>query len=350
MPFNYGYKILYTKRSKKGGKHRIVICTYSVPREGGSFSFNNGSMERFPLLGEFSYMKMIGTMIIFRLNEILKTTKNFKLAIGPLQNEYANIVMARNCFSASNRNYHTFISNYNNQNSASLVAYNVGLHNDTFKKHKESLENKIVLTFPGKKGTGRGGSSFRFKNNAIFCYAILDCTAPTANHPALQRAGVKGNRMTQTNIQTLFENSRPLYNALMRHEAIFSTGHRKNGCQQNTNTDTTQTTTTRTTTQPSTSAENNVQTSTTNRVTWQRTRNETNTPPSTSARVTRQRTRTDTAQREEEPRNDENRRWRISTPTTPYEQLNLLIPATEQYMTPEMYRTENRMTNGESRI
>ena len=82
MPFKYGYKILYTKRSKKKDKHRIAICTYSVPRDGGSFSFNNGSMERFPVLGEFSYMKMLGTMIILRLNEMLKKKILLKLPEG----------------------------------------------------------------------------------------------------------------------------------------------------------------------------------------------------------------------------------------------------------------------------
>ena len=329
IPFQFGYKVLYTKRSKRDGKHRIAICTYSVPRDGGSFRINNSTMKDFPFMGEFSYIKMLGTMILLKINESWKVGScSFEVAVCPLQNEYRNILMARNCFQASNRCYHTFISNYNNQNSASMVPYNVGLHNDTFNERKESLENKMIVTCPAMKGFGRGGSLFRINNIAQFSYAILDWTATTKSHKsfvdtnrtALEQAGVKGSRMTQQNIRILFQNAPPLYNALRRHEANFALRDRSNAEQTNTRTGTTEITTLTTTISTTPPAA-------------------TNTAPSqmemNSERVQRRNTRSAVAQRYQDQSNIEVQQRRQSARVLDLQQL---ISGTEQYMTPSFRR------------
>jgi len=364
IPFGFGYKILYKKRSKKAGKHRIAICTYSVPKDGGSFTFNNSAMKSYPFLGEFTYIKMLATMILLKMNETWKESCKFEVSIGPLRNEFSNILMARNCFISSNRCYHTFISNFNNQNSASMVSYNVGLHNDTFNQRKESLENKLIVTCPGMTGFGRGGSLFRINNTALYSYAILDWTATTrshrtfvnANRPALERAGVRGSRMTQQNIGILFRNDPPLHDALRRHEENFSASQQRKRKEQNTNTERNQTTTTTSTTQTSTSTGTTTQTGTTNRVTRQQTRTEaatressteTTTLTATSDRATRQQTRTEAARREQQLRENETRRRRSSNPNSPYQHPQRLRLSTDRYMTPAMHRDENRMTLAE---
>jgi hypothetical protein len=361
IPFRFGYKILYKKRSKKAGTHRIAICTYSVPKDGGSFSFNNSTMKSHPFLGEFTYVKMLATMILLKMNVTWKESRTFEVAIGPLKNELSNILMARNCFLSSNRCYHTFISNFNNQNSASMVAYNVGLHNDTFNERKESLENKLIVTCPGMSGFGRGGSLFRMNNIALYSYAILDWTATTrshrsfvnANKPALERAGVRGSRMTQQNIGILFQNNPPLYDALRRHEENFSQSQQRQRRERITNTERNQTTRTTATTQTSTSTGTTTETGTTNRVTRQQTRTEaamressteTNTLTAPTDRVTRQQTRAEAAGREQQPRENERTRRRRSNPNSEYQRFQRLRLATERYMTPQMHQNENRMT------
>ena len=158
----YFYHIFYTKIQPKPGTKPIGHITYRPPKDGGSFLLNPAAMEQFPFLGEFSYLKMVATLVILELN-LLRVSENLQpIASGPLISEMRNIRYTRSVFVSSERSYYAFIANYNAYNSFSLVAYCVGIHNDYFRKNAESLENKILIEVPCIEGrTGRGGISLQ---------------------------------------------------------------------------------------------------------------------------------------------------------------------------------------------
>ena len=75
--------------------------------------------------------------------------------------------------SSSEENWmHSFVDEFTRQHKFSMVTYPVGMHYDTFKKGRESLENKISFSIPifDKDNRGRGGCIFR----KIFVFALLD--------------------------------------------------------------------------------------------------------------------------------------------------------------------------------
>jgi len=175
----YFYHIFYKKIQPKPGTNHIALITYSPPKDGGSFLLNPAAMEHFPFLGEFSYLKMVATLVILELN-LLRVSENLQpIASGPLISEMTKIRYARSVFVSSGRSYYAFIANSNACNSFSLVAYFVGIHNDYFRQNAESLENKILIEVPCIQGrTGRGGSLFRSK----FVFALLDWEHGTRTH------------------------------------------------------------------------------------------------------------------------------------------------------------------------
>ena len=70
---------------------------------------------------------------------------------------------------------HDFIAKFNSLNRYSMVAYPVGMHYDIFRKHGESLENKILSTIPSTNSlfggfVGRGGSLIGHD----YVYALFD--------------------------------------------------------------------------------------------------------------------------------------------------------------------------------
>ena len=76
-----------------------------------------------------------------------------------------------NSSSEENR-MHSFVNEFTKLHKFSMVAYPVGMHYDTFKKGRESLENKILFSIPifEKDNRGRGGCIFMKK----FVFALLD--------------------------------------------------------------------------------------------------------------------------------------------------------------------------------
>jgi len=82
---------------------RGAHITYSPLKDGGSFLLNPAAMEHFPFLGEFSYLKMVATLVILELN-LLQVSENLQaIASGPLISEMTKIRYARNVFVSSER-------------------------------------------------------------------------------------------------------------------------------------------------------------------------------------------------------------------------------------------------------
>ncbi len=73
----------------------------------------------------------------------------------------------------------SFLCAFNDFNSASLVTTNVGVHNDTFHQHAESLENKVLFTIPRESIIGRGGSLHRRNGTEDIVFALLDWDSTT---------------------------------------------------------------------------------------------------------------------------------------------------------------------------
>ena len=77
--------------------------------------------------------------------------------------------------------YYLLIASYHSFNSYSAVFTNVGIHNDTFWKRVESLENKCLFCdwknlypFCSKDSLGRSGSLVVKRNKCPLIMAILD--------------------------------------------------------------------------------------------------------------------------------------------------------------------------------
>ena len=127
-------------------------------------------LQRYPIIGEFSYIKMMVVMILQTWNQERKVKGELAVAEGPLKKEIESIQYARSCFKG---NYFYFVVNYNLKNRFSLVCYTAGLHHDVFNGSCESIENKLLLADLTREGSkSRGGSMF----GNYFCYAILDWT------------------------------------------------------------------------------------------------------------------------------------------------------------------------------
>ena len=129
-------------------------------------------LEMFPLLGEFSYLKMVTTMIIRKLNKDRLKCGKTAIAAGPVSSEYQNILHARKAYdNVPNGKMMHFVNAYNLLNKHSMNGYPCGLHCDFYQKGSESFENKILLVNDKiKHNVGRGGSLVGGK----YVFAILD--------------------------------------------------------------------------------------------------------------------------------------------------------------------------------
>jgi len=105
----------------------------------------------------------------------LHTIEGLTIACTSAQQEIAHLQHAWDLYDSiphetSNEVKETAIALiYNDCNKHSVVAYNVGYHEDTLNGKMPSLENKAVFSIPGDSREGRGGS-----NGNYFHYALLD--------------------------------------------------------------------------------------------------------------------------------------------------------------------------------
>ena len=92
----------------------------------------------------------------------------------PIYHEMVTIHKAGEAYESSNGKdrMHNFVAAFTCLHNVSMVAYTVGMHNDTFKNNQESLENKVLFCIPlfDKDNRGQGGSIIGLH----FVFALLD--------------------------------------------------------------------------------------------------------------------------------------------------------------------------------
>ncbi len=183
IPHSGGYYFIYRRhRDMKNQKlSRMALFHYSPPQAGGSFQFNMRSFFLFPILAEFTYMKMMAVCLIHRINLSRENKGQMGIATGPIQSEMDKIKEARLAFNKCNGSISVCLDAFNSFNSASLVTHPVGLHNDTFRSQAESIENKMLITVNDPNITGQGGSWFRKHNQESKVVAILDWDGGSRN-------------------------------------------------------------------------------------------------------------------------------------------------------------------------
>ena len=165
------YYILYSKHNPTSNEHPIACTTYAPPMPGGSLLLNGNALEKWPVLGEMAYGKMMATLTLKRLNEVRLSNKDLPIATGPIKYELRNIEYARQAYELTNKSYMAFCKAFISVNSMSLIAWQVGEHNDHFNKKGESLENKVTFVVPSiTDSIGRGGSLIENQ----FVFALLD--------------------------------------------------------------------------------------------------------------------------------------------------------------------------------
>ena len=167
------YYDIYQKCNSEDSQSSFTHVEYSPPKDGGQFSMPEVCIERYPVLGEMSYLKMQSVYILIALNQFREDRGQSPVAVGPMKKEIKNIALARKSYNTSTTpmRMHNFIHTFNTLNHYSMVAYTAGMHEDNF-RDGESLENKILLTLPTPKcgSIGRGGSIVGNR----FVYALLD--------------------------------------------------------------------------------------------------------------------------------------------------------------------------------
>ena len=126
----------------------IAIYKYGVPKEGGSFECTTRLLIKHPLLSEFTYCKMMATMIIHKMNRDRLASGCLPVAEGAVEHEWTNVQYARTLATSqengTNFNYLFFLKEYCILNSFSINAHSSGLNNDYFGR-KKCLENKILI-------------------------------------------------------------------------------------------------------------------------------------------------------------------------------------------------------------
>ena len=122
-----------------------------------------------PHVGEFSYVKMLVTQLVRSLNVYLESKGDLPVAVGAVQNEYNNILTAREVFQNPDATMLEFVHAYNSLNDFNLIGHTVGNHRDHF-PGGEGFENKLLVVHPTLKGPGRGGALFEDQ----YCWALLD--------------------------------------------------------------------------------------------------------------------------------------------------------------------------------
>ena len=140
-----------------------------------------GLLASYPVLAEFTYLKILGVLILKSLNEVRDSRALLPISVGVVGCEMRKLEEARksynkNCDTTPGKSMFDFLCRFNELHKFSMVAYSVGMHNDQFQNHDESLENKILFTIDGdqlrssSKHSGRGGSL----NPTEFAFALLD--------------------------------------------------------------------------------------------------------------------------------------------------------------------------------
>ena len=159
---------------------KFVCHQYSPPKEGGSFKMPTTMLYKYPVLGEFTYLKMVATEVLRSLN-VRRVERGLpKVCQGVIDCETRKVQESRKVYDASDQTlegkYLAFLDAFNKMHSYSMVCYPVGMHNDTFRDGVESLENKILMSTTDigchteRKGLGRGGCIM----GTHFVYALLD--------------------------------------------------------------------------------------------------------------------------------------------------------------------------------
>ena len=171
------YIVAYMKRKTNEDGSDIAIFKYGVPKEGGSFECTSRTLMKYPLLSEFTYCKIIATMVIYKLNCGRFVDGLLPVAEGAVEHEMTNIdycrTVARTFTNGKNFNYLFFLKEYCIMNCFSMNGHNAGLHLDYFGT-KECLKNKMLIINPERNDSiGRGGALFDDPSIGKFIYAIL---------------------------------------------------------------------------------------------------------------------------------------------------------------------------------
>ena len=143
---NLAYYLIY----RNVDSTKFVCHQYSPPKEGGSFKMPTAMLYKYPVLGEFTYLKMVATEVLRSLNVCRVERGLPKVCQGVIDCETRKVQESRKVYDASDKSlegkYLAFLDAFNNMHSYSMVCYPVGMHNDTFRDGVESLENKILMS------------------------------------------------------------------------------------------------------------------------------------------------------------------------------------------------------------
>jgi len=171
------YHITYRRTSE--GSHlsnssNFSTIAYCPPQDGGPFSLPTNLLLKYPFLADFTYHKMLSTVFLQALNVERIRNGQLPVAQGAVETELYFIHEARHVYARApeDRRMFDFLATFNFRHKYSMIAYPVGCHYDVFKEKRESLENKVLLTFPSKDKNlfGRGGSI----TGKDYVYALLD--------------------------------------------------------------------------------------------------------------------------------------------------------------------------------
>jgi len=169
----FKYHIMYMGHSHRTVKH----VSYSPPKPGGSFQLPDHLLDVIPILAEFTYIKMLAILIVQRYNFAREKEMKLPVASRVVECEFEKLKKARVVFNECKDNnlqdaMIRFIASFNHQHRFSMVCYPVGIHYDHFKEGDESLENRILLSFPKVENScGRGGSVY---GDDYYVFALLD--------------------------------------------------------------------------------------------------------------------------------------------------------------------------------
>jgi len=87
-------------------------------------------LQRYPVLGEMSYLKMLCAQMLVSFNEVCEAQGEFPVATGSMKKEVKNIKLACKAYhtSPSEMRMHRFVHAFNKLNNFSMAAYPVGMH------------------------------------------------------------------------------------------------------------------------------------------------------------------------------------------------------------------------------
>ncbi len=99
IPNIKSYYIFYRKRGIKDSRDDpIAVTEYAPPSLGGSLRVNPNIIDRWPIIGEFAYVKMLATNILVSANKTLRAKSKPPVAVGPISHERNNIKYAQMFF------------------------------------------------------------------------------------------------------------------------------------------------------------------------------------------------------------------------------------------------------------